>query len=58
MRETGPFRRGRPKVFGRYVAATEIEAFRLELIRAGIVSRDAQAPYEAGRRCGTSGERT
>jgi hypothetical protein len=36
-------------VFGRYVSVQKIEALRLGLIRAGIVSRDGgQAPYEAG----------
>jgi hypothetical protein len=36
-------------VFGRYVQASKIEALRLELIRAGIITRDeGQAAYEAG----------
>ena len=35
-------------VFGRYVSARKIEALRLELIRAGLIDRDGQAPYEVG----------
>jgi hypothetical protein len=36
------------KVFGRWVSATKVEALRLELIRAGLIDRDGQAPYEVG----------
>jgi hypothetical protein len=35
-------------VFGRWVSARKIETLRIELIRAGLISRDAQAPYEVG----------
>ncbi len=33
-------------VFGRWVSARKIETLRIELIRAGLISRDEQAPYE------------
>jgi len=36
------------KVFGRFASRTKVEALRLELIRAGIVARDGQAPYVVG----------
>jgi hypothetical protein len=36
------------KAFGRMVSARKVEALRLELIRAGLIDRDGQAPYEAG----------
>jgi hypothetical protein len=46
--ETDAFARAVRQVFGRYVAARKIEQLRLELIRAGLIQRDGQAPYEAG----------
>ena len=47
MPETDSFTRAVRAVFGRYASARKVEALRLELIRAGIVSRDEQMPYEA-----------
>jgi hypothetical protein len=48
MREQDCFVVAVRKVFGRYVSTAKVESLRLELIRAGIVARDAQAPYEVG----------
>jgi hypothetical protein len=48
--ETDQFTRAVRTVFGRYVPVSKIEALRLALIRAGLLNRDGQMPYEAGRR--------
>jgi hypothetical protein len=48
MSEPDSFTRAVRTVFGRYVPVSKVEPLRLELIRVGLISRDAQAPYEVG----------
>jgi hypothetical protein len=46
--EMDSFTRAVRAVFGKWVSIRRVEALRLELIRAGIVTRDEQARYEVG----------
>jgi hypothetical protein len=48
MSEQDRFTTAVHKALGHYVSARKIEALRLELIRASIIARDGQVPYEAG----------